>query len=704
MAGDLQSRIDFSLNYSVEGQDDLQAAAEGLEAVEERSARVMRAQERMNQRRMDEYEAVQRVKDQAEEYASSQRALQANVEQTNEAVRNSIFEFEMYRLEFEQGNITNEEYREGIGSLLSNIESLEVQTLSSVRTLRQLSNAQREAVSGVDSLDRSAISSSTSFASFSRILSDLPNGMRNFATSIPAAARNLNTLSIRAGGVSGALRGMIGFITGPAGAVLAISTLLPLLVAAARNLGIFESSAMDTEEATRRYTSALDDLIDKYIELQGIDTGSIFSREDLDAEMEFFNRVLAENEESLRRLREDRAEFLDRASLGRVSAEEVDQYTRNLEEIEARESAVENINERILRIKNEILSRSILESDETTSQVAAEQARLDAIEESSRQARALQDQLLEQARKEQAEREQILAIQQMINEEIRQSLFGTASTTDHLAEQVRLARERRDLELQMQALLERPPAYDRFDPDESRDIENALIMQDLAEQARLASIRDSVSQEEYIRLNMQSQFEAERLELIRRGITDEEALKNLSILQQQELDDALLEHQQSTQDRRLAMFQQTAQSLQGIGDAVFSGSEENARKAFELNKAIAMANALAFAPQAIIRAYAESGIAGAISASIMTAAQIAKIAATRFRGRGMGSQMVDRPDIQYRGIQAETSEGVAHSPTVVNNNFPDTIRLEDSAGNFLTQLEWARDREGGAPYTVERRV
>lgn len=696
MAGNLQERIDFALNYQVEGQGSLEKGASSLENIEEKNERVKKSLDQARkswQQNSNEMKDAQKIGKMTEEM---QQRLGTAVSSTNERVRDAQIGMELLKLEYQEGSISQEEYTQGIQELRSRLEGADVLTLSQVRALRQLSQAQRQANLTTNQMTRTVTGSGPAFTSFAQILQDLPFGLIAISNNIPFAASQFQNLTLRTGGAGAALRAVMGVISGPGGILVLLTSLVPALAVASQRMDLFNTSLIDGKAAGEAYNSVLQSIIENITTIEGFEAEAPFNTNQLEQQLRLWENVREQNEQTLETLKEEQLVLTDMAISGRLIGQFAVRHENILKEVEARENNIEQANDRIEKLKAEILSNEILLTDEVTKRLALEQqadplfeARLKLLEKANeKRIGGLEEVQRIAERDRQVQREHIERIDQM-RVEAQQRLIEGFKRRRQLQEEAR----RRELEFQR--LIANPPSRQREEINEGPAIQRALTQQMLAEDARMSLIRDSVSREKFVRLQMQRQFEQERLDLIRQGISDEQSLDNLRILQEQELQDELNRIQQEKQDARLTLWANYEAAVQGFGQAIVEGSAKSARQTFEMNKALNLAMAIASGARAVVESL--PNIPLAISVGAMAAAQIAKIASTQFKGGRSQSGAADRPQIAYRGIQADTVQGAAvNKPQTMN--VPDTVRLVDSAGNLLTKLEWERDKEGGSAY------
>lgn len=170
------------------------------------------------------------------------------------------------------------------------------------------------------------------------------------------------------------------------------------------------------------------------------------------------------------------------------------------------------------------------------------------------------------------------------------------------------------------------------------------------------------------------------------------------VLQRSQIDQDSIDDEKSLRDQQLMFAEDLANSLMGLGSVIYGSSEKNAKKAFILDKALSLASTATFGALAYVRALATNpATAPFVAASV--ALNIAKILTTKFKGRASAPEAAKTESFQYgfRGIAGSTESGITNmfNPQM---NYPDTLKLVDSGGNFLANLQYAQDKEGIQPY------
>lgn len=675
MASRLQERLDFALVYTVEGQENMGAVSERLSELEQRGTNVNEITKRSREIMAEKAAGEREVAAATQQVTQQQFDMATAVSQSNEIVRDATIGAQLLKFEYEEGQISQQEYAAGLDELRGRLEGVEVNTMSSIRAMRSLANEQRNVSQETDQSTGSVRQNVFAMNRLSRTITAMPRGINAVATQIPFLAGSFGRLSTQGNQSVGVFMNLIKFLASPVGLTIAIGALIPLVIRLTQKFDLLGKKTIDTDEAGKDYAETIREITDEVLTLQGLTDRGMLNPRALEDELQVH---MAVNEEIQNRIELIQEQMESTENITGLNIEEAKVLERNRvrrQQINTLEQAIENNKERQLEIETEIFTINELRESQVFDMLVSERGR-------QRAAEAMQE-----------------IEQEMVDEQLAQRERAEERVTEAIERQMQRMEQRRAQEQAFRALIDSPPDTQETG-NENEEIQRAMTRQRLAEEARLSVIRDSVSQEHFIRLEMERQFQQERNDLIRQGITDQEDLDNLRIRQDQDLQDRLLELEDEQLDRKTQLWEQFAASIQGFGSVIHGESEENAKKAFELDKALAIASATVFGAQAVIRALAgPGGIPEAIATAATVAAQIAKIIATKFRSRGdRGRGRRDKITHQFRGADTDTVLGVAQPERF---NFPDTLKLRDSAGRFLTNLEYERDKSGDEPYLIE---
>ena len=228
-----------------------------------------------------------------------------------------------------------------------------------------------------------------------------------------------------------------------------------------------------------------------------------------------------------------------------------------------------------------------------------------------------------------------------------------------------LTKELKQNEIKFQRL--REDALSNQDLTESERLKKIQLFGDLEKQARLKIIENNVDQatdaqlQELQILDEFGQMKIEKLQLQAKGEVDVEKQKNEEILQDNRKTNAQIREDNMAQlQSRLQMTSDVFGAIGGLATALSKDGEKNAKKAFRINKAVSIAQAVISTAQGVISQLAvpQDALTGAnfVKAAIVAAtgaAQIATISKTKFQGAGGGGGA---------DIQSPQSGGAAQAP------------------------------------------
>lgn len=640
------------MNYDVEGNEALEDLEQNLAGVEERTGNVNEATEVARERFKKYQEGLASGNQEATRFTQKQFDIADAVSQSNEVVREVTLGAELLRLEYEQGEITQEQFSQGMGELSERLEGLDVVTLQSARTMRRLNAEQSQTTAGMKQMDGGMNRATMTAGSMTRMLSSMQGGFRTTATQLPVLVRQFTQLGQSSGGALGALRSMGAFLMSPAGIIVALGALIPLIVSAGNRFGWFKTVLFDTEEAGKDWLKTWEDIMEQFERALGLEGSQALS-----FRLQEVQRELDEIEDSGgRQLR-----WWEKVSLQAGSVLGFTQRIRNTsrqilttsEEIGSRVNALE---ERRAELQARIVAQQRIENDN----------RLELIQLTTR--------MLELTAEADKRWEEEMANWQGIEEEI---IDGSEETQARLDQQVEdtakkwaeIGRERIAFEQELSDM--------RFQ-NKLAEASQMLSLDLMEEQRRLEIMNNEVlttRQQQEALFEIEREFSRRRQELVE----EEEAMKRME--------------RQITFDMGVDLLQ----SLDGFGEVIFGQSEERAKQAFQFNKAMNLLTATVAGARAVVEAL--PNVKRALLVGAMAGVQIAKIASTQWRPNASGSGQSAKPSgfsHDFRGLQSDTIQGRAEAPRM-----PDTIRLEDSGGRFLTRLQWAKDKEAEQTYLID---
>lgn len=189
------------------------------------------------------------------------------------------------------------------------------------RAIRSMSRASERASTSTRKMTRSMGNNVQTSQAFLGVVQDSAFGIRGMANNIPFAIESFADLKRSTGSTSGALKGLVSYMTGPIGLTLAAASLLPWLGELTRGMDLFGDKTKYSEEQ-------LEQLLEGVGELRGgFELGGL--RASTEADIDRIRDAIALSEE-IKTLQGDIDQQLDnsRSIVGDVNArEEVDVAT-----------------------------------------------------------------------------------------------------------------------------------------------------------------------------------------------------------------------------------------------------------------------------------------------------------------------------------------------------------------------------------------
>lgn len=192
-----------------------------------------------------------------------------------------------------------------------------------------------------------------------------------------------------------------------------------------------------------------------------------------------------------------------------------------------------------------------------------------------------------------------------------------------------------------------------------RELFDAQQIEDKLEQAKkIKEIEEQRQKEELLRLEkivfdaeMGTQAEADAIialdafkeESRQKNIEANAAVAQAALEQSKKVKDQEIKDEEEKQKKKEELAQAAFGALSNIANLLASGNEKDQKKAFKINKAVSIGQAIQNTAQGVTKAFGQGGVAGFVTGGLVAAAgaaQIATIAKTKFQG---GEQGVDKP-------------------------------------------------------------
>lgn len=665
-------RISTILGYKIEGEEDLQALAQTLgrtneetEQQTENTEQLTRAQKKNLAQNRDKALQSRRAR-------TNQINMNRAMEEARDIIRDNTLRLENLKLEYEQGNLSAEEYRFELQKLMNQMESLDVPMTAVPRRMRQI-NKEMKSVSGASGgLNRNMGRASFTFNSFAQILQDLPFGLVAISNNIPQAATGFSQLSGSAGGAAGAFKELLGFIKGPGGWLVVAGTILSVLATLIPKMDLFGKKTKEAAEANEALGDAVKSGIGDFI-------GDLSDRQQIEVIENAIDQLL-----------------------------KVDELPQSYEEADNQLQGLIDSLDKAAAVQGQFVTA---QSDATAANVESNQKALDFANKNLARQNEMNDLILEELNRR-------LAIAKA-NELVAKSLRELGLEQEKLS----------DDELSFDTPI--PEGIDEmFDP-EGDAVEK---FEERIDRVFGEVVRTGTENFETLALNEQylldrlsenvilNEYEKERL---RTQITERFAERR------NQIEERNAERIMNLQDRVAQSKAQTVEGLVGTISAVtqtlFQDSKAAAIAGIAIEKGFAITKILINGIQEAARLtmlgtanLVTPGFQGLGAAQLTAAGKIKTIAAVNAglvaaQGIAQGAQAINSIDsggeaggrggsVSYRnsvgGFEAG-SDFQGRRPAGMMPEFPKELVLKDKAGKVLTKLEQARAREGGTPNLVE---
>lgn len=168
------------------------------------------------------------------------------------------------------------DYQKELRRLQSELNRVQSASTKMGTTTQRTSKATENLASASNKTDKTVGNATSAITSFSQVVQDAPYGIRGVANNIQQLTAQFGHLQKSAGGTRLALKAMLSSLTGPAGILLAVSTITSLMVTFSGSMG---TAANEAEKLSDKIDDlndsfdselAINDEIKKSLELQGL--------------------------------------------------------------------------------------------------------------------------------------------------------------------------------------------------------------------------------------------------------------------------------------------------------------------------------------------------------------------------------------------------------------------------------------------------
>jgi hypothetical protein len=173
-----------------------------------------------------------------------------------------------------------------------------------------------------------------------------------------------------------------------------------------------------------------------------------------------------------------------------------------------------------------------------------------------------------------------------------------------------------------------------------RDIEDRRMQEEML---RLETIVESTKAGTQAEADALIALDAFREESRQKNIEANAAVAQAALEQSKKVKDQEIKDEEEKQKKKEELAQAAFGALTNIANLLASGNEKDQKKAFRINKAVSIGQAIQNTAQGVTKAFGQGGVAGFVTGGLVAAAgaaQIATIAKTKFQGGGQG---VEKP-------------------------------------------------------------
>ena len=191
-------------------------------------------------------------------------------------------------------------------------------------------------------------------------------------------------------------------------------------------------------------------------------------------------------------------------------------------------------------------------------------------------------------------------------------------------------------------------AYQRelFDAQQIEDkVKQAEAIRDIElerqeqERVRLQQIVDNANAETQAKVDAQIALDTFMEESREKNIEANKAILEATVEAEKTANDKIIDDEKKKQERKKELAQAALGAITNIANLLASGNEKQQKKAFQINKAVSIGQAIQNTAQGVTKAFGQGGVAGFVTGGLVAAAgaaQIATIAKTKFQGGGQG--------------------------------------------------------------------
>ncbi len=653
--------------------------------------------------------------------------------------------------DFRLGKITQEQLQQTTKEVFNQAQAQELLGLELDQTgtkYKSFAQAQLRAEQGFKGVGDVSQRANQSLVNLGRIVQDLPFGFLGISNNIDPALSSFRQLKDESGGTGGALKALLGSLKGSGGLIFALGSLLPTAVLIAqRGMNFYAKQTDESKSATESLTESVKEFVSSSSRLREGDAFSFLGRDAIQAEITALTRL--ENVyQAFEEARREKARGLDTllgatSTLNTVTGESVaavKEYESQLGILKAQfgltAEDIATMRKRLKELNDEIRQANALASlddfaryREDIERVTDEYILLSEAGEMSASelgelARFFREQQKELGSLEDAN-EETRKKYALLDDQI-QALFGTydqltqvqrAVVVESTIQEDAIQRLRKQEELRVQALEERIEAQKKLSkseqnlPDETAkrnedELQAFRIQQQIRNQLELQSLQGLALK----KATIEQEYQQKREDLLSSGVNifkekitiegqEMSIFRALELQKEREFQQALTDIEEDGEKERkdlrkqaldstFAIASQYISSLQQLNQAQSDQTEAQARKRFDMEKKLAVAQAVVNGAAAVTKTFQTFGYPAGIPFAIAQAAaigtQIRAIRRTQFES----ATQADNPS----GGGSEESSERGFFITDVNES---PVSRPEQGKQFINiEVENVLDKEG----------
>lgn len=199
-------------------------------------------------------------------------------------------------VKFRQGELSQKQALENAESIERQaIETgvLTDQTLRGARAQKTMFLSQQRIQTGFTGMAQTSARANQSLMNLGRIVQDLPFGFLGISNNIDPALNSFRSLKEETGSTGGALKALLGSLSGSGGLIFALGSLLPsAILIAQKGFNMYSKNAKESKDVTDRFSDSVKSFIDDSASLRDGEAFSFLGKASVKEEIESLERIL----------------------------------------------------------------------------------------------------------------------------------------------------------------------------------------------------------------------------------------------------------------------------------------------------------------------------------------------------------------------------------------------------------------------------